>query len=65
LKRKIERQIGDGLGTRLRSYEVRVVGREVTILARPARFWQRRSIRQSLESLPALSGYKARVEVTD
>jgi hypothetical protein len=65
LKRRIEKQIRDELGTRLRSYEVRVVGREVTVVARPARFWQRRAVRGALEALPALSGYKSRIEVVD
>src|SRR5262249_767915 len=46
LKRRIERQIGETLGTRLQSYEVRVVDRDVTIRARAARFWQRRTVRR-------------------
>lgn len=64
LKRRIERQIGETLGTRLQSYEVRVVDRDVTIRAR-ARFWQRRGARKSLETLPSLSGYHARIEMVD
>jgi hypothetical protein len=65
LKRRVEKQIRDNYGTRLRSFEVRVVGRQVVITARPARFWQRRALRTSLEQLPALQGYKAFVEVLD
>lgn len=61
LKRRIERQIAQTLGNRVRSYEVRVVGRNVTIRAVPVRFWQRRAVRTTLESLPTLSGYKATV----
>jgi hypothetical protein len=65
LKRRIERQIREGLAGKLRMYEVGVVGREVVIRARPARFWQRRAIRRELEALPALNGTRARVEVID
>jgi hypothetical protein len=65
LKRRIERQITESLGGRVRSYEVRVVGRDVVIRARTARFWQRRAVRTTLESLPALSGYKATILVDD
>lgn len=65
LKRRIERQVTESLGSRVRAYEVRVVGRDIVIRARPARFWQRRAIRSTLESLPALSGYKATILVDD
>lgn len=65
LKRRIERQIGEALGTRLQSYEVRVVDRDVTIRARAARFWQRRTVRRTLETLPSLSGYHARIDMVD
>ena len=65
LKRRVERQINETFGTRLRSYEVRVVGREVVIRARAARFWQRRAIKGGLEALPALSGYRAVIEMVD
>ena len=65
LKRRIERQITESLGSRVRAYEVRVVGRDVVIRARPARFWQRRAVRTTLESLPAISGYKATILVDD
>jgi hypothetical protein len=65
LRKRVERQIRDNFGTRLRSYEVRVVDQEVTVRARAARFWQRRNLRYAIETLPALSGVKANVEVTD
>ena len=65
LQRRVEAQIRDSVGTRVRSYEVRVVGGEVAIVARPSRFWQRRSVKSALESLPALKGAKANVEVID
>jgi hypothetical protein len=65
LKRRIERQIRDSVGGRIRSYEVRVINRDVLIRAKAARFWQRRGVRHSLESLPALSGFHSRVEMVD
>jgi hypothetical protein len=65
LKRRIEQQIRDAMGDRLRSVEVRVTGRNVLIVARPSRFWQKRSIRRTLETLPALAGLRARIEITD
>jgi len=65
LKRRVERQIRETVGPKLRSVEVRVVGGEVTIQGRASRFWQRRGVRHSLETLPALSGVKATVEVLD
>jgi hypothetical protein len=65
VKRRIEQQIRDTLGDRARSVEVRVNGRNVLIVAQVTRFWQKRSVRRSLEALPALSGYRARIEIDD
>jgi len=65
VKRKIERQIRDTLGDRVRSIEVRVSGRNVLIVAKATRFWQKRTVRHSLETLPALAGYRARIELDD
>ncbi|WP_422926374.1 hypothetical protein [Singulisphaera sp. PoT] len=62
-KRRLESQIRAGYGDQLRSLEVRVVGRNVVIHARSARFWQRRGLRRSIESLPTLSGYRSTIEV--
>lgn len=64
-QRRIEKQIREALGDRLRSVEVRVTGRNVLVVARPSRFWQKRGIRRTLESLPALDGYRARIDVAD
>jgi len=64
-KRKIEREIKDSLGDRLRSVEVRVSGRNVLIVARASRFWLKRSVRRSLETLPGLAGYRARVDIIE
>ena len=63
--KRIEREINDSLGDRLRSLEVRVSGRNVLIVARASRFWQKRSVRRALETLPGLAGYRARVDVPD
>jgi hypothetical protein len=62
---KIERAIQDSLGDRLRSVEVRVSGRNVLIVAKPSRFWQKRTVRRMLETLPELAGFRARVDVLD
>ena len=65
LKRRIERQIRELLGDRVGDVEVRIVGRDITIRARAVRFWQRRAVRRTLETLPGLAGYRARVEMGD
>lgn len=65
LKRRIERQIRESLADRVREVEVRVVGRDVTIRARATRFWQRRAVRRTLETLPGLSGYRPRIEILE
>ena len=64
-KRRIEKQIRDALGDKLRSVEIRVTGRNVLVVARPNRFWQKRGIRRTLEALPVLDGYRARIDVAD
>ncbi len=64
-KRRIERQVREALGDRVRSTEVRVVGRNVAIRAEASRFWQRRSVRRTLESLPGLAGYRTTIDVGD
>jgi hypothetical protein len=65
LKRRIERQIHDAVGDRVRDVEVLVVGGKVTIRARATRFWQRRTVRRTLEGLPGLSGYHPSVEILE
>jgi hypothetical protein len=64
-KRRIERQIRETLGDRVRYFEVRITGRNAVIVAQPSRFWLRRSVRRSLETLPSLEGYRARIEIKD
>jgi hypothetical protein len=65
VKRRLENQIEQTLGDRVRTFEVLVVGRSVVLRARASRFWQRRSVRRSLETLPLPAGYRARVEMLD
>ncbi len=62
-KRRIEAQIRSILGDRVQGVEVRVTGRNVLIVARSTRFWQKRAVQRALESLPALAGYRARVDL--
>jgi hypothetical protein len=64
-RRRIERQVRATLGDKVRSFDVSVTGRNVVIFAQPSRFWLRRSVRRSLETLPALQGYRARIEVSE
>jgi hypothetical protein len=63
VKRRIEKQVRDAAGDRLQSLEVRVSGRNVLIVAKPTWFWQKRGIRRTLETLPALDGYRARIDL--
>lgn len=63
LKRRLEHQIRQSLGDRVQTVEVRVVGREVTVRARATRFWQRRAVRRSIETLPSLSGFRPTIDV--
>ena len=65
VKRRIEQQIRTTLGDKVQSVDVRVDGRNVLIVARATRFWQKRGVRRSLESLSALTGFRARVELND
>src|SRR5271157_2323866 len=64
-KRRIEKQVQQAVGDRVRSVEIRVSGRSVVIRAQAARFWQRRAVRRSLETMPLPSGYRAQVEMID
>jgi hypothetical protein len=65
VKRRIEQQIRTTLGDKVQSVEVRVSGRNVLVVARATRFWQKRGVRRSLETLPALAGFRARVDLAD
>jgi hypothetical protein len=65
VKRRIEREIQQSLGARVSLVEVRVIGRNVLIKARASRFWQRWTVRRTLESVPIPSGYRSHVEMLD
>lgn len=65
LKRRIEREARQILGDRARSVEIRVASRTVYIRAQGVRFLQRRSVRRTLETLPAASGLRTVVELVD
>jgi hypothetical protein len=65
MKRKIEKQIRETLGDRVKSLQVRVSGRNVLIVGQATRFWQKRAVRRSLETLPVLEGYRARIQLDD
>ena len=43
VKRRIEKQVQQAVGDRVRSVEIRVSGRSVVIRTQAARFWQRRA----------------------
>jgi hypothetical protein len=65
LKRRIEKQARESVGDRVRSIEVRVVGKTAVVQARGVKLFQKRNVRKSLESLPALSGLRSSIEVLD
>jgi hypothetical protein len=65
IKRRIAKEIQQTVGDRARSVEIRVSGRTVLIRAQAARFWQRRSLRRSLETMPLPSGFRSKVELID
>lgn len=65
LKRRIEAKVNEAVGDRGRDVEVRVVDRDVVVRVRVDRFWNRRGVRRTIENLPALAGYKAKVEIDD
>jgi hypothetical protein len=65
IKRRLEKQVTEKGGDRLRWSEVMVKGRTIHIRARATRFWLRRSLRRSLENLALPAGYQAEVEIVD
>lgn len=65
LKRRVEKQAVNAVGDRVRSVEVHVVGRSITIQARGVKIFQRRAVRRDLERLPGISGYRSVVELVD
>jgi hypothetical protein len=65
VKRQVERQIRETLGDKVQSVQVRVSGKNVLIVAKPAWFWQKRAVRRTLESLSVLDGYRVKVDLGD
>lgn len=65
LQRRLETQIRNALGARVRSLDVQVKGRRVSVQAAPSRFWYKRGVRRTLETLPALAGFQTRIDVVD
>jgi hypothetical protein len=65
LKRRIEKQAREAVGDRARWIEVRITGKSVAVQAHGVRFYQKRAVRKSLESLPALAGLRSSIEVAD
>ncbi len=63
--RALEREIQKTLGDRARSIEVRVSGKNALVVVKPTRFWQKRAIRATLEAMPSLARYHARIDVLD
>jgi hypothetical protein len=65
LKQRVERVIRQSAGPHVRAADVSVIERSIVIRARVDRFFNRRSVKRRLESLPGLAGYQTRVEIVD
>ncbi|AMV38148.1 hypothetical protein [Planctomyces sp. SH-PL62] len=65
VKRRVEKQVRESLGDRVKDVRVRVSGRSVVIQARPSRFWYRWSARRALDALTIPAGYRAHVDLID
>lgn len=65
LRRRIEKQARLYAGDRARSVEVHLDKKQATVRASGVRFYQKKAVRRSLETLPALSGLHATIEVLD
>jgi hypothetical protein len=63
LKRRVEKTAREVVGTKVRTIDVSVKGRKITIRAHGARLLQRRAVRRTLEGLPTISGYRTQIEV--
>jgi hypothetical protein len=63
LRRRVEEQVRIAAGRHLRSLEVRVKDQRVAVRLHVDHFWNRKAIRRSVESLPALSGVRYSVDV--
>ena len=65
LQARIEKQARLAVGERVRSIEVQVEQKRAIVQARGVKFYQKRAVRKSLESLPALAGLRSTIEVLD
>lgn len=63
LQRRIESQVREVAGRHLRSLDVRVRDRRVRIQVRVDRFWNKRSVRRSIETLPILAGHDVDIDL--
>jgi hypothetical protein len=63
LENRLDKQIRAALGDRISSLNVRADGRNVSIQARPSRFWHKRGVQRTLDTLPSLAGYRTRIKV--
>ncbi len=65
LRRRIESQVREVAGRHLRSVDVRVRGERVRIRLDVDRFWNKRTVRRSVETLPILAGYDVDIDIDD
>lgn len=63
VKRRVEKQIREALGDRVKDVDVRVSGRSVSIHARATRVWYRWSARRAIEALSMPPGYRGKAVV--
>jgi nitrogen PTS system EIIA component len=59
----LKRTIGETLRKRLKSLTIHIDGQHISIGAKASHFWERRSIRRTIESLQCLAGYKIDVRI--
>ena len=65
LKQRIEKQARDVVGDRARTIEVKVAGKSASVHVRGVKFYQKRGVRRTLEAIPALTGLRSTIEVSD
>lgn len=63
LRQKVEAQADRALGRHVRDLDVRVMDQKVVIRAKADFFWNKRGIRKTLGTLPAIRGHEATIEV--
>ncbi len=65
LQQRIDKQVHDLVGDRARVIEVRVQGKTAVVRASGVKFYQKRAVRKSIESVPALTGMRTTIDVLD